>query len=86
MHIVWTDRYLDSASCLFMALTNLARSRRSDRRARQSVGSELNCTPGKGEGGGGESEGMPVIIVNKGSFQYAGFQYTLLLVDYDTFC
>ena len=71
-----------------MALTNLARSRRSDRRAQQSVGSELNCTPGKGGGGGGggESEGMPVIIVNKGSFQYAGFQYTLLLVDYDTFC
>ena len=54
------------------------------------MGSELNCTLGKeGRGGGGlrgESEGMPVKIVNKGSFRYTGFQYTLLLVDYDTFC
>ena len=89
-HCVNWQSYLDSASCLFMALTNLACSRRSDSRGRQSVGSELNCTLGKeGRGGGGvggESEGMPVKIVNKGSFRYTGFQYTLLLVDYDTFC
>ena len=42
-----------------------------------------------GEGGGtgwDESERTPVNIVNKGSFRYTGFQYTLLLVDYDTFC
>ena len=50
--------------------------------------SELNCTPGKKGGGtrGGKSEGTPVNIRNKGSFRYTGFQYTLLLVDYDTFC
>ena len=46
----------------------------------------LSCTPGKQKGGWDESERTPVNIVNKGSFQYTGFQYTLLLVDYDTFC
>ena len=39
-----------------------------------------------GDEGGGESEGTPVNIVNKGSFRYTGFQYTLSLGDYDTFC
>ena len=40
-----------------------------------------------GNGGGGdESERTPVNIVNNGSFRYTGFQNTLLLVDYDTFC
>ena len=34
----------------------------------------------------GESERTPVNIVKKGSFRYTGFQYTLLLVDYDTIC
>ena len=37
-------------------------------------------------GNGGESEGTPVNIVNKALFRYTGLQYTLLLVDYDTFC
>ena len=32
----------------------------------------------------GESKGMPVNILNKGLFRYTGFQYALLLVDYDT--
>ena len=38
-------------------------------------------------GGGGveESEGTPVNVLNKELFWYTGFQYTLLLVDYDTF-
>ena len=35
-------------------------------------------------GGGGQSERTPGNIVKKGSFRYTGFQYTLLLVDYDT--
>ena len=34
----------------------------------------------------GESKGMPVNILNKGLFQYTAFQYTLLLVNYDTLC
>ena len=38
---------------------------------------------GGGERGRGKSEGTPVNIRNKGSFRYTGFQYTLLLVDYD---
>ena len=45
---------------------------------------------GGNKGGGGvgcgEGERTPVNIVNKGSFGYIGFHYTLLLVDYDTFC
>ena len=41
---------------------------------------------GGGGGGRGESERTPVNVVNKGSFRYTGFQYALLLVDYDTFC
>ena len=66
----------------FLHFFAVACSRRSDSRARWSVGSKLNCTPGKRGGGrGGESEGTPVNILNNGSFQY-----TLLLVDYDTFC
>ena len=40
----------------------------------------------RGGGGWGEGERTPVNIVNKGSFRYIGFQFTLLLVDYDTFC
>ena len=45
-------------------------------------------TGGGGEtrGNGGGSEGTPVNIVNKALFRYTGLQYTLLLVDYDTFC
>ena len=49
-------------------LLALACSRRSDSRARRSVGSELSCTQGKWGRGyetGGESEGMPLNIVNK---------------------
>ena len=49
------------------------------------MGGKLSCTPGKREKGV-ESERMPVNIVKKGWFRYTGFQYTLLLVDYDTFC
>ena len=41
---------------------------------------------GRRNEGGGKSEGTPVNIRNKGWFGYTGFQYTLLLVDYDTFC
>ena len=37
-------------------------------------------------GAGGESEKTRINILNKGSFRCTGFQYTLLLVDYDTFC
>ena len=37
-------------------------------------------------GGEGESEGTLVSILNKGLFRYTGFQYTLLMVDYDTLC
>ena len=40
--------------------------------------------PRRRGGGGGESERTPVNIVDKGSFRYTGFQYTLWLVDYDT--
>ena len=43
-------------------------------------------TRGKTSGDWGGSEKTPVNICNKGSFRYTGFQYTLLLVDYDTFC
>ena len=32
----------------------------------------------------GESEGTPVNFLNKGSFWYTGFQYTLLSVDYSS--
>ena len=60
-------------------------------RGGQMVGSKLNCTLGKQEekkrgGEWGEIEGMPVNILNKGLFRFTGFQYTLLLMDYDTFC
>ena len=50
------------------------------------MGGKLSCTPGKrgSGGGGGPSERTPGNIVKKGSFRYTGFQYTLLLVDYDT--
>ena len=41
---------------------------------------------GGGAGAGGESEKTRINILNKGSLRYPGFQYTLLLVDYDTFC
>ena len=37
-------------------------------------------------GGGDESEGTLVNVLNKGLFRYTGFQYILLLADYDTFC
>ena len=38
------------------------------------------------KGGGGGVKRTPVNILNKESFRYTGFLYTLLLVDYDTFC
>ena len=58
------------------------------------MGSKLNRTrPAQKEtrgektrGDWGGSEKTPVNICNKGLFRYTGFQYTLLLVDYDTFC
>ena len=51
------------------------------------IGTELNRNGEKKTRGElGESEGTPVNILNKGSFQYTGFQCTLLLVDYVTFC
>ena len=54
------------------------------------MGSELNCTPGirwGGErGGGARAKGTLVNILNKVLFRYTGFQYTILLVEYDTFC
>ena len=40
----------------------------------------------KTRGDWGGSEKTAVNNCNKGSFRYTGFQYTLLLVDYDTFC
>ena len=51
---------MQSVICTFR-LDSLACSRRSDSRARGSVGSELNCTPGKrGRGSeGGEDESPP---------------------------
>ena len=56
-------------------------------RGGKMVASKLNCTPGKrGKKRGGASKGTPVNILKKGSFRYTGFQYTLLLVDYDTLC
>ena len=42
---------------------HLACSRRSDSRARQSVGSELNCTPGKWEGGWGDGVSPSVFFL-----------------------
>ena len=48
------------------------------------MGGKLSCTPGKRGSGGEQSERTPGNIVKKGSFRYTGFQYTLLLVDYDT--
>ena len=48
--------------------------------------SHLKLYTGKTGGGGDESEGTPVNIVNKALSRYTGFQYTLLLVSYDTFC
>ena len=68
----------------------IACSRHSVSRVRRSDGGEqvklhTGKTRGKKTGGEwGEIEGMPVNILNKGLFQFTGFQYTLLLVDYDT--
>ena len=68
----------------------LACSRYSVSRVRRSDGGEqvklhTGKTRGKKTGGEwSEIEGMPVNILNKGLFRFTGFQYTLLLVDYDT--
>ena len=63
---------------------NLACSRHLD--SGEQVKSCTASTKRNTRGDWGRSEKMPVNICNKGSFRYTGFQYTLLLVDYDTFC
>ena len=39
-----------------------------------------------GAGGRARARETLVSILNKGLFRYTGFQYTLLMVDYDTLC
>ena len=67
---------------------NVACPRRSDSRARAVSAERVKLCTGKmrrkNEAWGGGEREKPVNIL-KGSF-YTGFQYTLLLVDYDTFC
>ena len=63
---------------------NLACSRHLD--SGEQVKSYMASTKGNTRGDWGGSEKTPVNICNKGSFRYTGFQYTLLLVDYNTFC